>query len=157
MPTELALLDTNVLVNSVYEGSEHFAPSRALLQGAKAHDAGFALLPQNLSEFCSAVTNPRRVTAPKTPAEALLAIRKFLDLPGVLLLPVPPDVGSRFLTLLERRPLSGPKVHDLMLIAGMLGNGVRRIYTFNADDFTPFAELEVIVPTKAPAEGPPSG
>jgi hypothetical protein len=41
----------------------------------------------------------------------------------------------------------GRDVFDLQLVATMLGNGVRRIYTFNAKDFEPFQELEVIVPT----------
>jgi hypothetical protein len=31
----------------------------------------------------------------------------------------------------------------------MLAQGVRRIYTFNVSDFSPFAEIEVIEP-KAP-------
>jgi predicted nucleic acid-binding protein len=38
-------------------------------------------------------------------------------------------------------------VFDLQLVATMLGHGVRRIYTFNAKDFDPFQELDVIVPT----------
>lgn len=49
MPTELTLVDTNILVNSLYEDAEHFASSRALLDRAKSEDAAFALLPQNVA------------------------------------------------------------------------------------------------------------
>ena len=47
--SDLALVDTNILVNSVYEGAAHFAPSRALLDRAKATDAGLCVLPQNVA------------------------------------------------------------------------------------------------------------
>ncbi len=50
------------------------------------------------------------------------------------------------MALVQRRPVVGPDLYDLQLIATMLGNGVRRIYTYNAQDFTPFVELEVIIP-----------
>jgi predicted nucleic acid-binding protein len=40
----------------------------------------------------------------------------------------------------------GPAVFDLKIAATMLGNGVRRIYTFNRADFARIAELEVLIP-----------
>lgn len=49
MPTDLALVDTNVLVNSLFERSENFIASRALLDRAKANVAALGLLPQNLA------------------------------------------------------------------------------------------------------------
>ena len=66
------------------------------------------------------------------------------------LLTVPSDLVQRLTQLLRRRPVLGRQVFDLQLVATMLGNGVRRIYTFNAKDFEPFQELEVIVPTLPP-------
>ena len=59
---------------------------------------------------------------------------------------MPIDVVARFLTLVPRRPVIGAKIHDLHIVAAMLGNGVSRIYTFNTDDFTPFNELTVLTP-----------
>jgi predicted nucleic acid-binding protein len=93
--SELALLDTNVLVNAVFENSEHFAAARDLLDRGRDAAAGFQLLPQNVTEFYAVVTNPKRVTTPKSPSEALSAIRTFLGLSGIALLPVPTDVVSR--------------------------------------------------------------
>ena len=153
--SEPALLDTNVPVNALFEQSEHFAASRSLLDRAKDQAAGFRLLPQNVAEFYAVVTNPKRVTAPKAATEALSAIRAFLALPGIALLPVPTDVISRLLTLLERRPVTRGKVHDIHLVASMLGNGVVRIYTYNRDDFTPFSELEVLTPSLGEPEPSP--
>lgn len=152
MSAELAVLDTNVLVNSVYDQAEHFAASRALLETAKSEDAGLCLLPQNVAEFYAAVTNAKRVSEPKPPEIALAAIDDFLALPGITLLPVPSDIVDRLLALLRRRPVTATKVYDLQLIAAMLGNGVTRVYTFNSQDFEPFEEIDVLVP-EVPAAG----
>jgi predicted nucleic acid-binding protein len=46
----------------------------------------------------------------------------------------------------RRRRVTGGDVFDLQLVATMLGNGVQRIYTFNADDFKVFTELTVVIP-----------
>ena len=42
--------------------------------------------------------------------------------------------------------MTGPKFYDLQLLATMLGNNVRRIYTFNTDDFDWFERIEVLTP-----------
>ncbi len=42
---------------------------------------------------------------------------------------------------------------DIQLVATMLGNGITRIYTFNRNDFAPFAELEVLAPS---VDAPPA-
>lgn len=68
-------------------------------------------------------------------------------LPGLALLTVPPDLVQRVTQLLRRRPVLGRQVFDLQLVATVLGNGGRRISTFNTKDFEPFQELEVIVAT----------
>lgn len=148
--SELAALDTNILVYALFESAEHHAPARALLDTAVDVNAGLCLLPQNLVEFYSAVTNPRRVSDPKTSAEALEAMADILALPGIEILPVPTDVVARVVELLRRRPVTGAKVHDVHLVAGLLGNAVTQIYTFNTDDFTPFEELSVFEPAAAP-------
>jgi hypothetical protein len=45
-----------------------------------------------------------------------------------------------------RHPATRGKIFDLQLVATMLGNGVRKIYTLNRSDFEPFDEIEVLVP-----------
>lgn len=144
--TDPALIDTNVLVYSLYEQDERYPASRALLLRASSAGAGLCLTPQIIAEFYAVVTDRRRVTAPKLPAEALEAIAALLALPGLTLLPVPTDVVSRLAELLRCRPVTGADVFDVQLVATMLGNGVRKIYTFNSIDFAPFAGIEVVQP-----------
>ena len=89
---EPALVDTNVLVYALFPAVPDHAASRALLDTAKAAGTNLYVAPQNLIEFFAVVTDPRLVTQPKTPDEALEAIDDLLALPGLALLPVPSDL-----------------------------------------------------------------
>jgi toxin-antitoxin system PIN domain toxin len=147
MPHEPAVLDTNVLVYALYADSPHHTPSRRLLHSASDGAAKLYVTPQTLAEFFAVVTSARRVTAPKTAEEAILAIEAILALPGVSLLEQPTDAVTRWCQLARRRPVRGAQIFDLQLVAAMLAAGIRRIYTFNNSDFEPFAELNVVVPS----------
>ena len=65
------------------------------------------------------------------------------------MLPTPSDVVRTWTQLLARRPVRGGDIFDLQLVATMLGNGVRRIYTYNRSDFEPFVELMMLEPPSA--------
>ncbi|MBI3782852.1 MAG: PIN domain-containing protein [Deltaproteobacteria bacterium] len=148
MPTtsDLALVDTNILVYSLSKECAEYTPSRALREQAQSDDAGLCIAPQTIAEFYAVVTNARRVREPFSPPDALAEIDKLVALPGMTLLGVPPDVVSRLMQLLRDHPVVGRKVFDVQLAATMLGNGVRRIYTYNTQDFAPFADLTVLTP-----------
>jgi hypothetical protein len=66
--------------------------------------------------------------------------------PGIRIFPVPVDIVDCWLELLQSHPVIRGRIFDVQLVATMLGNEVRRIYTFNVRDFTPSPELEVLVP-----------
>lgn len=148
MSHDPALLDTNVLIDALYEDSEHYPAARALLDQAQHGDANFHITPQVVAEFYAVVTHPKRVTIPKSPEEALTAIESFLALPGLSLLPTPPDIVSRLSALVRKYPthIIHRKIFDAQLVAAMLPYGVRKIFTFNVSDFLPFSEIEVKEP-----------
>jgi predicted nucleic acid-binding protein len=99
---------------------------------------------QILCEFYSVVTNFRRVAKPRSAADALGSIAGLLDFLEVL--PVPANIVDVWLELLGRHPVTGADVFDLQIVATMRANGVRRIYTFNVDDFKGFSELAAVSP-----------
>jgi len=74
MSANLALVDTNVLVYALYAESEHHAACRALLDRAQAGELSLCFALQTLAEFYAVVTDSRRVTVPRSPAEALAAV-----------------------------------------------------------------------------------
>jgi predicted nucleic acid-binding protein len=88
-----------------------------------------------LCEFCSIVTNPRRVVVVSSPTQALNIIAAALALPGLHVLPTPIRAVAGWMQLLQRHPVTGGNVFDLQIVATMQANGINRIYTFNSNDF----------------------
>jgi len=140
------MLDANILVYAVEANALQHASSRALIEAARDPATILYLTSQTLCEFYSIVTNPRRVAAPRSPAEALHAISAFLALPGIRVLPTPARTVVGWMALLRRHPVTGGDVFDLQLAATMQANDIQRIYTFNTEDFEVFPELTVIAP-----------
>src|SRR5262249_3463212 len=130
MPADRYLVDTNALVFALFPSAPQHAASRALLDQAKDSGAGLCVFPQMLAEFFAVVTNPRRVSPPKTPEEALQAVEQFLWLPGLTLLPPPSDVVRRWVALVRVRPVTGGEVFDVQAAAAMAGHGIGTIYTY---------------------------
>jgi len=146
MKIEPGALDANVLVYAVEARAPQHAVSRALIDAARNPATALYLTSQVLCEFYSVVTNPRRVTVPRSPAEALEAISELLALPGIRLLPTSALAVAGWMALLQRHPVTGRSVFDLQLVATILANNVQRIYTFNTRDFAVFPELTVTAP-----------
>ena len=144
--SELALLDTNVLVYALDEESPHHGRSRAVMERAANGEGSYCITAQTLAEFFSVVTNPRRVREPRSAAEAVDAIEAFLTMPGIILLSVPPGVTTRWLALIRQAPVTGAKVFDVQLAATALEAGVSKVCTFNAAHFQRIGGIEVIAP-----------
>jgi uncharacterized protein len=144
MPVEPGIIDANVLVYAMDADAPQHAASRTLLDAARDPSSTLFVTSQVLCEFYSIVTNPRRVSNPRTPADAIEAISGLLAFLHVL--PIPARAVEGWLDLLRRRPVTGGDIFDLQLVATMLANGVPRIYTFNAEDFAAFPELAVVTP-----------
>lgn len=100
------LVDKNVLVYAVYPAAPQHPASRALIDQATAENPQY-LAPQVLAEFYAVVTDSRRVSQARQPDEALDAIEQFIALPGLVLLPSPPDLSD---PLAQHRP---PTASDL--------------------------------------------
>jgi toxin-antitoxin system PIN domain toxin len=144
---EPGLVDANVLVYATNADAANHDASRALLNNPRDPSVTLYVTSQILCEFYSIITNPRRVTTPSSPTEAVSIISTLLALPGIHLVPAPVRVVSILTELLRRHPVTGGEVFDLQIIATMLANNVGRIYTFNARDFEMFTELIVVVPS----------
>jgi hypothetical protein len=146
MSDPVALVDANVLVYAHFRQSEHHAASRDLL--TRAQDGGIALCvtSQVLAEFYSVATDPRRVSDPFQPDEAVTALERVLAMPGLAVLEVPADVPARWLALARQRAPKGPAVFDLQLIATMQANNVPQVYTYDTEHFSGFDGIEPLTP-----------
>lgn len=155
-----ALLDANILVYADQAQDDHHEAAKAIRDLGQRGELSLCVTPQVLNEYFAVITNPRRVTRPLPPAEAMAEVEKYVRSRYIRKLYPGPGVHDRLRELFERRSVTGADIFDLYLIATMLENGVRRIYTFNTDDFTPFSEIEVLAPPEPEPEAeqsvPPS-
>jgi uncharacterized protein len=146
MLPEPAVIDANILIYAVNTDAPQHAASRRLLETLLDPAATLYVTPQILCEFYSVVTNPRRIAKPFDAAQATQMIVDLLELPGLHVLPVPPEAALKLTELLKRAPVTGAGIFDLQIVATMQANGVSRIYTFNGADFQLFPELQVLAP-----------
>jgi predicted nucleic acid-binding protein len=137
-------LDANVLVYAFDTNAPQHLASRSFLDAGRTGTTTLYVTSQVLCEFCSIVTNPRRVFKPRAVADAIAAITDLISFLHVL--PIPARTVEGWLDLLRSRPATGGAVFDLQLAAAMLANGVQRIYTYNTSDFESFKELAVVEP-----------
>jgi predicted nucleic acid-binding protein len=144
MAVEPGIIDANVLVYAMDADAPQHAASRALLDAGRDSSATLYVTSQILCEFYSIVTNARRVPKPRSADDAIRASSGLLAFLHVL--PIPSRTVEGWMDLLRRRPVTGGDVFDLQIVATMQANGIRRIYTFNADDFEVFSELAVVIP-----------
>lgn len=146
MASEPALLDTNVLVYATDPHAPQHAASYALVEEARLDpESGLCVTPQVLAELYSALTWAR-ARSPRTPSEAIGVLEVVLSWSGLRVLPVTAAVTRRLVALLRETPITGRRVHDMHIVATMLENGIRRIYTFNTRDFASIDGLEVVLP-----------
>jgi uncharacterized protein len=145
MSIESGVVDTNILVYALDVDVPQHAAARALLEAGRDPANTLYVTPQILGEFYAIVTNPRRVSKPRSATEAIAAAISDL-LAYVHVLPVPARTVDGWLDLLRRHPVTGGDVFDLQIAATMQANGVQRIYTFNTVDFSRFEELAVVTP-----------
>jgi predicted nucleic acid-binding protein len=138
------LADTNILLRRTQP--DHPSHGLAVESVAKLLSAGepvyFTL--QNMSEFWNVATrltanNGLGFSVALTLAE-LEKIERFLTV-----LPDSPAVYGEWKRLVFQHRVLGSKVHDAKLVAIMNVHGVRRILTFNTEDFARY-DIEAIHP-----------
>jgi predicted nucleic acid-binding protein len=102
MSVEPGIVDANVLVYAFHtEAPQHLA-SRALLEAARTGSTTLYVTSQIPCEFYSIVTNPGRVSQPRSAGDAIAAIVGMLSFLHVL--PIPARAVEGWLGLLRRHP-----------------------------------------------------
>jgi predicted nucleic acid-binding protein len=144
--SKVCLLDTNVLVYAADKNSPFFESSRKLIESGFAGKIDLCISPQTISEFFAVITDSKRVDNPRTQEEALTEIKKYLQSKRIRKIYPGPETSNTMVDLLERYPVKKQEIFDLQLVATMLSNRVKRIFTFNREDFLKFADIEVMEP-----------
>jgi len=140
-------LDTNILVYSIDLSLPNRDKHRAALEILRPSTTEILCFSsQVLAEFYAVITSAKLVTFPVTSQEAIKRIERLTQMPNSLILPLPNDLFPRWIELRRIHPVTGANIFDLIHVATMMSHGIKRIYTFNSDDFIWCQEIEVIVP-----------
>jgi predicted nucleic acid-binding protein len=97
---------------------------------------------QVLREYLAVVTRPQVWAAPLAPEIAVARVQTFEQIFRVA--EDGPDVTSQLLRLVQEIGVAGKQIHDANITATMLARGVRRLLTFNTDDFARFSQLIIV-------------
>ncbi|MFH1192216.1 MAG: type II toxin-antitoxin system VapC family toxin [bacterium] len=142
----LVLLDANILVYAADKSSPFYKRSVMIREKGMKGEISICVCPQVLTEFFAIITDPRRVANPRTQKEALEEIEEYLLEDKVFKIYQLPNIIEIMLKLLKQHRIKRQKIFDLQLVATMLANDVKQIYTYNKKDFEKFQEIKVLIP-----------
>ncbi len=145
---ESILFDSNILIFAHNIDSLFYRRANKLQEEVNNGVLKGVLTVQNLLEFYSVITNPNIIKHPLSPEHTIREIRKFTASPFEIIFPRGNELNIVDL-LIKDNNLIGRKIFDVYLVATMLSNGVKIIYTQNEKDFKIFKEIKVINPFKA--------
>ncbi|MEW6380047.1 MAG: PIN domain-containing protein [bacterium] len=144
--SNLALLDSNILIYRHQALSEFHTRTRALLRKGFKGDLLLGICPQVLNEFYAVITNPRRVTDPISPAEAVREIETYIKAKNIIKVYPKEDIFDVTIHLLKTYKINDRDIFDLQLVATMISNDITCLYPYNQNDFSRFKEIEVLTP-----------
>lgn len=146
-------LDTDVLVAWAMAGSPRHGIARRLFETEVRERGGsLALTSQVIHEFLHVTTDSRRFENPLAMGEALRISHQLWNAEEVIRVLPAPEVLPRTLELMEKFRLGRKRILDTALAATLESAGIRRLATFNPDDFAIFGFLDLVFGTN----GPPS-
>lgn len=137
------LFDTNVLIYAQDKDSKYFSQAQRAHEVAISGEIRACVSLQNLTEFLSVITNPKRVPKPLTRSQAIGEVKKYLY-SGVFSLIYPSKESADFLLKNVRFWQKSLPAHifDVQLVATMLSNSVNCLLTLNVEDFIDFSMIE---------------
>ena len=138
-------VDTNVLVYATNARSPWQRDAEALLSLARQRGIEIVISTQIVREYLAITTRPDAGRVDKSAVrDALDNVRTFQS--NLRVIQDDPAISARLLELIEDYEVVGKQVHDANIVACMLIHGVRSLLTFNAQDFTRFADLITLLP-----------
>lgn len=135
------LIDSNILVYSLYENSEHFAKSREILK----KNSDLFISTQNLIETFRVITSAQFQT--QTPYEPKDAV-DTLDIFSQNMKVVSPNKETFIILkgLIAKYGVKSYAIYDANIVATMITYGIDCIYTNNQNDFKKYKEISAINP-----------
>lgn len=146
MISRTALLDTDLLIYAVDNNSPHHTAAFALREKALRGELSLCVAPQVLAEFYAYVTSPDHFDTPLTQKEASMEMDKYICSEKIL--KIHPQANTLMILgeLLKHYRVVRQEIYNLQIVATMLSNEVKRIYTYTPDEFRKYEAIEVLTP-----------
>lgn len=142
----MILLDTNILVFAHNKKSPYYSHANQLVKDAFQLKFQACIAQQNLLEFFSVITDPRRVEKPLLPQIALQWTDAYLRSTKITKIYPSSETLSNTIALVKEQNLSKSKIFDCYLAATMQENGITTIYTNNTSHFQKYSEIKAVNP-----------
>ena len=139
------LLDTNILLRLLNPVDREYSIVRTAVDTLAVRGDEICFASQNLVEFWNVCTRPVDkngfgLTSEETDARAKLIESQFV------LLPDTDHIHAEWRRLVVAHAVAGVQVHDARIVAVMLAHGVRRLLTFNDQDFARYPAIAAVHP-----------
>jgi predicted nucleic acid-binding protein len=139
-------VDTNVLLRAADPGDAKHEAAVTALAALVGSGEVLAITPQIAAEFWNVATRPVQNNGLDMSIDE--ARNEMVRLEGFFLIcEESVDVYAEWKRLVVAHAVKGVQVHDTRIVAAMNVYGIRRIVTFNGDDFQRYKDIEVIVPS----------
>ena len=142
------LLDAGVLIGALLKGDPRHQEARPLVERARRAEILACTTASILSEVYEALTW-KDAEPPHAPDQAAYAVRLLIEPPSAIKgLEENQDVILLALELAAEHGLSARRVHDARHAAAALTAGVKKVYTYDPNDWQKFQEdgLKIVGP-----------
>lgn len=137
------LVDTNVLLAATDTSRERHSAARDFLDRGLAGEYRLFVVGQIFREYLVVATRPIRSNGFGLPVhDAISNLQRFQQF--VQVLPEDAETVMQLVSLIREYDLKGKRIHDANLVASMTRHGLRKLKTFNSEDFKVFAEIDII-------------
>lgn len=132
---KIGIIDSNILVYAYNRSSlQHKTAATFVEEIIEQHQP--YLTSQNVIEFYSTITNPKRVESPLSHMQATSKVAQLVNGGFYKLVNPLPTTLSRLVELLKKITVQSTEIFDLQIAATMLDHGIDTIYTADTKIFT---------------------
>ena len=137
MDVDAVFIDTNLLIYATSDQSPYQSRSVEIINRLIQDGIPCAISPQIIREYLVVFTRGLSPTDPARSA-ALNNIHTFLEV--FFLLEENQQTVARLSAIVADRKTGGKQIHDANIVAVMQVHGVKRLLTYNLDDFKAYSQ-----------------
>ncbi len=142
MDDKRVFVDTNVLLAATDTDRGRHREAIQFLDNGFRGETRLFVTAQIFREYLVVATRPREANGlGLSPGDACENIRRFQSI--LQILAEDADTSQHLLTLIRVHDMKGKRIHDANLVSAMICHGLRKLKTFNPDDFKAFPEIEL--------------